>query len=83
VRATIEIPDRLRPALLAIAARKGYRGYSRVITEALEFYLQEKEAAESGLDRALALKGSWDRAEADEARQRLGEVRRNWKDRPG
>lgn len=81
MRATIEIPDHLRPALLAVAARKGYRGYSRVIAEALEFYLKEKEAAESGLDQVLALKGAWSSAQEGEARQRLKEVRRNWKGR--
>ncbi len=36
MRATVDIPDHLRPALLALAARKGYRGYSRVIADALD-----------------------------------------------
>jgi len=81
MRATIELPDHLRAAVLSVAARKGYRGYSRVIIEALEYYLAEVEAKESGLDELLAMKGSWSRREAAEASQRVSNARRNWKAR--
>lgn len=78
MRATIEIPDHLRAALLSVAARKGYRGYSRVITEALEFYLAEKEACESGLRDVLKLQGAWKSDREDEVDKRIAEVRTDW-----
>ncbi len=80
MRATIELPDRLRAAVLAVAARKGYRGYSRVIEEALEFYLAEKEAKESGLDELLGLRGAWSKGETEEFRGRIRRARANWRD---
>ena len=79
MRATIELPDRLRAAVLAVAARKGYRGYSKVIEEALEFYLAETEAKESGLDRLLGLRGGWSKDEAREFRGRIKHARSNWR----
>ena len=81
MRATIELPDHLRAAVVAVAARKGYRGYSKVIIEALEFYLAEKEARESGLHELLELRGSWSRQEAATARDRIAQARSNWKRR--
>ena len=80
MRATIELPDRLRAAVLAVAARKGYRGYSKVIEEALEFYLAEREAKESGLDGLLGLRGGWSKDEAREFRGRIKHARANWRD---
>lgn len=78
MRATIELPDHLRAAVLAVAARKGYRGYSKVIVEALEYYLVGKEARESGLDDLLRMRGSWTAADAKQARARVAEARTNW-----
>lgn len=79
MRATIELPDRLRAAVMAVAARKGYRGYSRVIVEALEYYLAEVEARESGLDKVLAMQGTWSDDEARKVRQRIASARKNWR----
>lgn len=81
MRATIELPDHLRAAVMAVAARKGYRGYSRVIVEALEFYLAEKEAKESGLQDLLDLRGSWSSREAASVRSEISRQRKNWKKR--
>ena len=81
MRATVEIPDHLRAAVLAVAARKGYRGYSKVIVEALEFYLAEKEAKESGLQALLDLRGTWSPRDATKTRARITEARANWESR--
>lgn len=78
MRATVEIPDHLRAAVMAVAARKGYRGYSRVIVEALEFYLEEKEARESGLQDLLEMRGTWSRQEAADTKRRIDKARSNW-----
>ena len=39
MRTTIELKEEHRALLHAIAARRGWRGYSKVIEEAIEFYL--------------------------------------------
>lgn len=39
MRATIDLPDKLRAALLALAAERGLRGYGSLVREALERYV--------------------------------------------
>ena len=78
MRATIEIPDHLRAALLLVAARKGYRGYSRVIIEAIESYLSKAEAPTDNLSKVLAMKGTWTEEETEETKRRIGKLRSNW-----
>lgn len=46
MRTTIELKDEHRARLLALAARKGLRGYSRVVEEAVDRYLREAEGRE-------------------------------------
>ena len=72
-------PDRLRAAVLAVAARKGC-GYSRVIEEALEFYLADREAKESGLDGLPGARGVWSKDEARAFRGRIKHARANWRE---
>lgn len=79
MRTTVEIPDRLRAALLAISARRGMRGFSKIIEEALDQYLQTMASRDRDLASLLSLKGSWTDAEAEEARKTIHEVRKNWK----
>ena len=79
MRATVHIPDHLRAAVMAVAARRGYRGYSRVIVEALEFYLAEKVAQEDGLADVLAMKGTWSAEEGEDTRARIADVRSGWR----
>ena len=42
MRTTIELSDEHRSALHALAARKGLRGYSKVIQEAIDLYINER-----------------------------------------
>ena len=39
MRTTIDISDKHRISLLSLAAQRGLRGYSRIIKEALDYYL--------------------------------------------
>ena len=43
MRTTVEIPDQLRARLLALAARRGEKGYSRLVEEAIARYVDEWE----------------------------------------
>jgi metal-responsive CopG/Arc/MetJ family transcriptional regulator len=78
MRATIEIPDELRAVIMALAAKKGYRGYSRIIQEAIMFYLKEKAPLEDGLSDLIALKGSWNTQDAEDIRSNINQLRKNW-----
>ncbi len=79
MRTTVEIPDQLRAALLAISAKRGLRGFSKIIEEALEQYVQSMASRDRDLAGLLKLKGTWSDEEAQDARKSIQEVRRNWK----
>jgi hypothetical protein len=78
MRTTIEISDKNRSILLSLAAKRGLRGYSRVIEEALEYYIEHrlKNAAEKA--DILKMKGSWKAEDAKRIRAKLNELRENW-----
>lgn len=46
MRTTIDIPDRMRAEVLALAAKRRMRGYSKIIQEAIELYLRETRKKE-------------------------------------
>jgi metal-responsive CopG/Arc/MetJ family transcriptional regulator len=79
MRTTVEIPDRLRAALLAISAKRGLRGFSKIIEEALDQYVQTMASRDTDLASLLKLKGAWTDAEAEDTRKTIREVRKNWK----
>jgi len=79
MRTTIELSKDLISIIRALAIKKGYRGYSRVVEEALNFYLRENEKREAGRKRILKMRGSWILAEVEGVNKRLEEIRKNWK----
>jgi len=88
MRTTIEIDDTKLRKLRELAARRGERGYSRLIDEALEGYLAEHgsgadhwsdAAKEARIARLLALEGSIGEEEAEAWKARIRESRRQWR----
>jgi predicted transcriptional regulator len=79
MRTTIELSDDHRSALHSIAARRGLRGYSKLIQEAIDLYIKQKEKKGDGLRQLLKMRGTWSAEEAKRVRKRLGELRQNWK----
>jgi len=79
MRTTIDISDKHRSILLSIAAQKGLRGYSQIIQEALDYYIEEHIQSADMKKDILKMKGSWKRKDAREIRSRLAELRGNWK----
>jgi len=75
MRITIELPDDLRAKVMALGARRGYRGYGRVIIEAVEHYLESLEGGEERLREVLAMSGSWSASEAERVRAGVAEAR--------
>jgi len=64
--------------LHAIAARRGWRGYSKVIEEAIEFYLRHHSEADEARRALLERRGAWGAEEAGKVREAIGELREKW-----
>jgi len=79
MRTTIEISDRHRSVLVALAAQRGLRGYSEIIEEALDKYIAEQMRDPDTRERVLAMRGSWQQDEIERTRSRLLELRKQWK----
>jgi hypothetical protein len=80
VRTTIEVSPEHRARLLELAARRGEKGFSSLIGEALDLYLREDgPRREHLLARALKQRGSLSPAEAERLRQEVDALRRSWR----
>jgi hypothetical protein len=78
VRTTIEISDKSRSILLSLAAQRGLRGYSRILEEALDYYVEHRLKNAPEKADILKMKGSWRGEETKKTKARLNEVRGNW-----
>ena len=79
MRTTIEISDDQRARLLELAARRGQKGYSLLVQEALDRYLQEQTRQDDRVDAALAVLGSFDDEEADRLEASVRDLRGRWR----
>ncbi len=77
MRTTVEITDDQHRALSAIAQRRGVRGFSILVQEALEGYLANLDTGE--VDLLLQLEGMLSDSDAQEMRSRVGDVRSTWR----
>ena len=73
MRTTVELPDEQYAALRALAARRGVRGFSPLVSEAIALLLAREREAE--VDAALALEGTLDDDEADELEEHVHGLR--------
>jgi len=76
MRTTVEITHEHYLALTGLAARRGIRGFSPLVREALDLYLAERGPTD--LEAALALEGTLSEEEAAEARRRIAESWTTW-----
>ncbi len=79
VRTTVDIPDELRAELVALAARKGLRGYSEIIQEAVALYLSESKKENRIKERASELRGVWKDEDADRIAEDIDSAWSGWK----
>jgi len=78
LRTTIEIPNDLRARLLALAAKRGIRGYSEIIQEAVQAYLDREEEREAALSEVLALPGCLTQEDSRKAHLQIKEMWNRW-----
>lgn len=85
MRTTIELTDDQRAKLLTLAAKRRLRGYSILIHEALERYLEEipnghrTRAAAKAAGAARKARGTLSEAEAERMRRRIAELWKRWR----
>lgn len=85
MRTTIELTDDHRAKLLALAARRRLRGFSALIREALERYLEEAQdggrtqAGAKATRSAHKIRGSVSETEAERMRRRINDLWRRWR----
>ena len=79
MRTTIEIRDEHRARLLALAARRGEKGFSKIVEEALEKFLLDLEARDRAQRLALGARGALSEDEANELELAVREVREHWR----
>ena len=79
MRTTIEIKPEHRSALIALAARRGQKGFSSVLEEAIEVYLGGERERTERREELLSLAGSLSESEAEEVRHATRELRESWR----
>ena len=79
MRTTVEMKTEHRSALLTLAARRGEKGFSNVLAEAIEEYLRGNSERNRRIKEFLALEGSFSAEEADELRRVTSELRESWR----
>ena len=79
MRTTVEISDTNRARLLALATRRGEKGFSRLVDEAVSRLLTEEDHREEARRVALALRGTLAAKEADELSGRTIALRERWR----
>ena len=75
MRTTIKLSDDHRSVLHFLAAQRRLRGYSKLIQEAIDFYIKEKVKRGNGVKRLLKMRGTWSKQEAKRAKKRVGEIK--------
>lgn len=65
MRTTLEITDAQRASLLELAARRGEKGFSRLVQEALDLYLREVGRKRARIEAARRVLGTLQGPEAE------------------
>ena len=68
-----------RSALLALASRRGEKGFSAVLGEAIETFLQGEVGREQRRKTLLSLGGSLSKKEGADLRRTAKELRGSWR----
>ena len=79
MRTTIELRDDLRARLLEMAARRGEKGFSSLVAEAVEQYLKAQMELDEARNAALEARGSLGPKEAEGLRAATSRIRAEWR----
>ena len=79
MRTTIEMKPEHRARVLELAASRGDKGFSNVVAEALELYLETQRKRTAAIQAALTLKGSMKGADAADLAAETRKIRTDWR----
>ncbi|MCI0546730.1 MAG: hypothetical protein L0027_05550 [Candidatus Rokubacteria bacterium] len=79
MRTTIEIKAEHRERLLQLAARRGHKGFSQLIGEALDAYLRAQAGQADVRKRARMLQGALSGKDAKALRSASAALRASWR----
>jgi len=79
MRTTVEISDKQRAELLRLAAERGLKGFSPLIHEALDDYLQKRLEQRKLVKAALRLEGTMNAKESLELEKAAKKTRDSWR----
>ena len=79
MRTTVEMKPEHRSGLLAVALRRGQKGFSAVLGEAIESYLRGEVDRDKRRQSLFGLAGALSGKEADELRRSVQELRESWR----
>lgn len=79
VRTTVEMKPEHRSALLALASRRGHKGFSAVLGEAIESFLQGEVERGKRRKSLLSLGGSLSKKDGEELVRTTKELRESWR----
>jgi hypothetical protein len=67
-----------RSALLSVASRRGQKGFSSVLEEAIEYYLRAEQDREKRRKALLSLAGALSPEKAEKLRRTTKDLREHW-----
>ena len=79
MRTTIEMKPEHRARILEIAANRGEKGFSSIVSDALDLYLETATKRKTAIQKALALKGSLSESEGSDLLVRTRRIREHWR----
>jgi len=79
MRTTVEMKPQHRSALLALAARRGEKGFSSVLAEAIEAYLDGERLRAQRRTQLLSLAGSVSAEDGERLRRVSKSLREHWR----
>ena len=78
-RTTVELTEEQRVSLLHLAAARGLKGFSILVQDAVNQYLDQEKKRENHVKAALDLKGALSEKEAKNFEIMAKSLRENWR----
>lgn len=79
MRTTVEISDEQHAALVELAAKKGLKGFSPLVREAISSYLSKQKCEQNRVKISRALRGSLSGREANQLAESANLLRKTWR----
>jgi hypothetical protein len=79
VRTTVEITEAQRGELLKIASGRGEKGFSSVVRDAVDLYLQTYASRLDAVRAALGVRGALAGREGEALKAEVSAVRKKWR----